>query len=242
MIFHLPGFYDPFRAISHLFGAALFLVLGGLLIRRGRGDWLRVTFLSVYAAACALLFAMSGTYHMMAGGGTARAVMARLDHAAIFVLIAATFTPLHGLLFSGWLRWAPLGLVWAAAVTAISLKTVFFESLAEWVGLSLYLALGWLGVASGVLVARRHGFRFIAPLVWGGAAYSAGGAMDFLRRPVLVPGVVGPHEVFHVAVLIGAVLHFVFVWRFAEAPVAAGAGTDSLPADAAASAYLAGKG
>lgn len=216
MLYRLPGFYDPFSAISHLFGAVLFLVLGVILLRRGRGDALRLVFLSVYAVSCVFLFAMSGVYHMLVGGGTAREVMARLDHAAIFVLIAATFTPLHGVLFRGWLRWVPLAIVWAAAVAAIALKTVFFGSLTEWVGLTLYLTLGWLGAVSGILVARWHGFAFVSPLLWGGVAYSVGGAMEFLRQPVLIPGVIRAHEVFHLAVLVGAVLHFMFIWRCAS--------------------------
>jgi channel protein (hemolysin III family) len=158
---------------------------------------------------------MSGVYHMMVGGGTTRAVMARLDHAAIFVMIAASFTPLHGLLFRGWLRWLPLATVWFAAVSAITLKTIFFDSLPEWIGLTLYLTLGWLGVSSGLLVARRRGFAFVAPLFWGGVVYSLGGAIDFFNQTVVLPGVVRAHEVFHVAVLIGAVLHYLFIWRIA---------------------------
>ncbi|HEX6984890.1 MAG TPA: hemolysin III family protein [Planctomycetaceae bacterium] len=212
-LYRLPGFYDPFSAISHLFGAALFLVLGLLLLRRGRGDGLRLALLSVYAVSCVFLFSMSGVYHMTVGGGTARAVMARLDHGAIFVLIAATFTPVHGLLFRGRLRWGPLAVVWSAAAAAIALKTVFFDSLAEWIGLTLYLTLGWLGAASGILIARRRGFGFVAPLFWGGVAYSVGAATDSLDRPALVPGVVRAHEVFHLAVLVGALLHYAFIWR-----------------------------
>lgn len=212
-LYRFPGFFDPFSAISHLFGAALFLVLGAFLLRRGRGDHLRLALLLVYSISCVFLFSMSGVYHMMANGGTARAVMARLDHAAIFVMIAASFTPLHGLLFHGWLRWVPLVFVWGAAIVAITLKTIFFDNLAEWVGLTLYLTLGWLGVVSGVLVARRRGFEFVAPLFWGGVAYSLGGLMDFLNRPVLFSGVVQAHEMFHIAVLIGAYLHFLFIWR-----------------------------
>ena len=218
-LYRFPGFYDPFSAISHLVGAALFLVLGYRLLRRGRGDALRPVFLSVYAASCVFLFAMSGVYHMMSGGGAARTVMARLDHAAIFVMIAASFTPVHGLLFRGWLRWAPLAFVWTAAVTAITLKTLFFDSLPGWFGLTIYLTLGWLGVFSGVLVARRRGFAFVAPLFWGGVAYSIGAAMDFLDRPVLLSGVVRAHEVFHMAVLIGAFLHYVFIWKIATEAV-----------------------
>src|SRR5688572_381784 len=101
----LPGFYEPFSAITHLCGAAAFLVLGFLLVRRGRGDPARLGFLSVYAGSGVLLFLMSAGYHMAIPGGTAQRVMERLDHAAIFLLIAGSFTPLHGLLFHGWLRW-----------------------------------------------------------------------------------------------------------------------------------------
>jgi channel protein (hemolysin III family) len=216
---HLPGFHEPFSAISHLLGAVLFLWLGALLLRRGRGDPLRLAFLGVYAGSCVLLFSMSGVYHMMVRGGTAHRLFERLDHGAIFVLIAGTFTPTHGLLFVGWLRWVPLLLIWAAAVAGVTLKTVFFSDLAEWVGLSFYLTLGWLGAASAALLWRRYGFGFIRPLLLGGLAYSVGAVMEFHGWPVLVPAVVRGHEVFHLAVLVGAVFHWLFVWQFAAGEV-----------------------
>src|SRR5262245_45649802 len=97
-IYHLPGFHEPFSAVSHLFGAALVVFLVALLLRKGQGSAARLVFLGVYAGSCVLLFALSGVYHMMVRGGTARLVMERLDHGAIFVLIAGTFTAVHGLL------------------------------------------------------------------------------------------------------------------------------------------------
>jgi channel protein (hemolysin III family) len=214
-LYHLPGFNDPFSAISHLAGAVIFLVLGLLLLRRGRGDWARLVFLGIYVFSCVFLLSMSGVYHMMAQGGTARRVMDRLDHGAIFVLIAGTFTPAHGILFRGWLRWAPLLLIWAAAITGITLKVIFFDALPEWLGLSFYLALGWLGTVSGIILGRRYGFAFIAPLLFGGVAYTIGGLMDIFGWPILVPRVIQPHEVFHVAVLVGVFCHWLFVWQFA---------------------------
>jgi channel protein (hemolysin III family) len=141
--------------------------------------------------------------------------MQRLDHGAIFVLIAGTFTPLHGLLFRGAWRWGALLGIWAAAACGVTLKAVFFEDVAEWLGLSLYLGMGWLGVISGGELWRRHGGAYVRPLLGGGVAYTAGGLLEFLRWPVLVPGVVGPHELFHLLVLLGAALHWVFVYRFA---------------------------
>lgn len=214
-VYSLPGFYEPFSAISHLFGAVLFFVLGCYLLRRGRGDWQRLFFLGVYVFATVFLMSMSGVYHMMVRGDVSHAVLIRLDHGAIFVLIAGTFTPVHGILFHGWKRWAPLFLIWSLAITGIALKTVFFEDMPQAVGLTMYLALGWLGLFSGILVAWDYGFAFIKPILWGGIAYSVGALIDFSNFFHIIPGVVYSHELFHIAVLLGALYQFQFVWWIA---------------------------
>jgi channel protein (hemolysin III family) len=77
--------------------------------------------------------------------------------------------------------------------------------------LLLYLGLGWLGVISTVALARSFGVRFVLPLVWGALAYTFGALADFANWPVLVPGVVGPHEVFHLAVVAGISFHWAFI-------------------------------
>jgi channel protein (hemolysin III family) len=216
---HLPGFYEPFSAISHLAGAGVFLVLGAILLWRGRGDRGRLIFLGIYAIACVLLFAISGIYHMMVRATTARAVMERLDHGAIFVLIAGTFTPAHGILFRGLLRWGPLCVIWTMTIAGIVLKTIFFESINAGLGLVCYLALGWCGIVSAFFIARRHGLCFIVPAVLGGLAYTIGGIAAYLQWPVVAPGWIHPHEVFHVAVLVGALFLWRFTWQFAGATI-----------------------
>jgi channel protein (hemolysin III family) len=231
-LYHLPGFHEPFSALSHLAGAVLFCVLGFLLLRRGRGDSARLVLLGIFAGSCVLLFSMSGMYHMMVRGTSARQVMKRLDHGAIFVLIAGTFTPAHGLLFRGPLRWGPLLLIWAAAITGITLKTIYFDDFAEWLGLSFYLTLGWLGGVSAILLARRYGFSFLKPLLFGGLAYTVGGVMEFFGWLVVIPRVVHAHDVFHVAVLVGAVFHWRFVWQFADGSPSEGVPGETLATDA----------
>jgi channel protein (hemolysin III family) len=215
----IPGFSDPVSSLSHLLGAAVFAVLGYFLLRRGWGNWRRVAFLGVYVFACVLLLSMSGVYHLLARGGGGRAVLERLDHGAIFVLIAGTFTPVHGILFRGGERWGPLLLIWGAAAAGITLKTVFFSHLAEWFGLTLYLCLGWFGAVTTIMLWSRYGFAFIKPLLWGGLAYTVGGVLEFFNWPTLIPGVVGPHDLFHLAVLTGAGLHWKFVSQFAAGTV-----------------------
>jgi channel protein (hemolysin III family) len=216
---HMPGFYEPASAISHLIGAVVFLFLGCFLLRRGSGNRTRQVLLGVYVGSCVLLLSLSGVYHMMVRGTTARDVMERLDHGAIFILIAGTCTPAHGLLFRSPLRWGMLLLLWTTTITAITLKTIFFADLPEWLGLSFYMALGWVGFIPAVALGRRHGFAFIKPLLVGGFVYSIGATGEYFGWLVLIPGVAGPHEVFHLAVLVGAFFHWLFVWQFATGQV-----------------------
>lgn len=228
-IYPVPGFSEPVSSLTHLLGAIVFAVLAFFLIRRGRGDGGRMMFLGVYAFTCVLLLSMSGVYHLLTPGGAGRAVLKRLDHGAIFTLIAGTFTPVHGILFRGRARWAPLLLIWSAAVAGVTLKMVFFGGFPEWLSLSLYLVLGWAGVISGVVLWHRFGPAFVQPLVWGAVAYTVGAVLDFLRWPVLLPGVVGPHELFHGAVLTGVGFHWRFVSQFAPGRMPLGRSVDVEP-------------
>lgn len=217
--YHLPGFYEPFSSISHLVGAVIFLVLGIMLLRRGRGSWGRLFFLGIYVFSGVFLFSMSAVYHMLERGGDGRWVLARLDHCAIFVLIAGTFTPVQGILFRGFWRWIPLFIVWSAAITGLTLKTIFFDDMAEWLGLTFYIALGWIGALSGIVLYKKFGVNFIQPLILGGLAYSIGGAMEFMNFLVLVPGVIHPHDIWHIMVILGAFFHGLFVWEFADGTI-----------------------
>jgi len=162
---------------------------------------------------------MSGVFHLLEPNTTGRDVLQRLDHAGIFLLIAGTFTPIHGIMFTGWWRWGMLLPIWAIAITGLTLKTIFFDGFPEVFGLSMYLGLGWLGVISAVVVKRRFGFNMIKPLIYGAIAYSSGAVTEFLRTPILIPGIIGPHELFHIAVLFGLGFHFYFVYQFTKVKV-----------------------
>jgi len=213
----IPGFSDPVSSLSHLAAAVAFAILGFFLVAGGRGDARRVASLVVFAASCVLLLALSGAYHLLTPETTARGVLLRLDHAAIFVLIAGSFTPVHAILLRDRWHWHLLACIWSAAIVGLTLKTVYFDAVPPWLGLVMYLGLGWLGLISTVALARRSGVRFVLPLVWGALAYTIGALVDFLSWPVLVAGVVGPHEIFHLAVIAGIAFHWAFIHRIAGA-------------------------
>jgi channel protein (hemolysin III family) len=228
ILLSIPGFNDPISSLTHLVGALVFAWLSVSLVRRGRGNLGRVVSLIVFAFSCVLLLSISGVYHLLSPGGAGRDVLQRLDHAAIFVLIAGSFTPVHAILFRGPWRWAMLTGVWAVALTGLTLKTVYFTSMPEWFGLALYLGFGWLGVVSWVGLARRFSYRFVRPVLWGALAYTFGALTDFMRWPVPVPEIVGPHELFHLAVLAGISFHWTFIRSFASGEIPSRSGGERI--------------
>jgi channel protein (hemolysin III family) len=211
-IYPIPGFAEPVSSWTHLAAAGVLFFLSISLLRQGTGTG-QMFSLFVFAFSCVFLLSMSGVYHLLPKSGAGSLVLRRLDHAAIFVLIAGTFTPVHIILFSGIWRWGIIVSIWALAVTGITLKMVFFNAIPEWAGLIIYLALGWVGVISGVALWRKYGFAFIQLLLYGGIAYSLGAVFEYFRKPIVFEGVVGPHELFHIAVLAGISFHWCFVYR-----------------------------
>lgn len=216
-VFAIPGFREPVNCFTHFLAVLVFSVLSFFLIRRGRGNWLRTTSLGVMAFCSVFLLSMSGVYHLL-GPGTGRDVMRQLDIAGIFALIAGTMTPIHAILDKGFKRWASLLLIWSAAAAGITLRTVFSEGLPSGAGIAIFLLFGWSGLITCILLWMRYGFCFVKPLIWGGVAYSLGAVVLGLDRPVLIPGVVGAHEVWHLAVVTGLGLHWKFVFQFAHGP------------------------
>lgn len=221
----IPGIADPVSSLSHLLGAAVFALLTWPLLHRGlrardpgrNGPGLgRLVALGVFAASAVLLLSISGVFHLLGHGSTARAALQRLDHAGIFVLIAGTFTPIQTIFFRGAWRAGPLLFFWLAAALGITLKSVYFATVPEALGVAMYLGMGWLAGLSAVALVRRHGLAFVMPLLLGGAAYTVGAALEWAEPPPLIPGVVRAHELFHGAVLIGLALHWWFVWRVAD--------------------------
>lgn len=206
-----PVLQDALSSILHLGGALVFLVLAPRLLRLGAGSLPRLVALLVFVGAVLLQLGASALYHGLPFGAE-RALAQRLDHGSIFLLIAGTFTPAHVVLFRGFMRWGVLSLVWLFALAALVVKIVWFDELPESQGLVIYLALGWLGVVSGVAALRLHGWRICVPVLSGGIVYTIGALLDLARWPTIGDDVIGPHDLFHVAVLGGIALH----WRFID--------------------------
>jgi channel protein (hemolysin III family) len=212
----LPGLFEPVGALTHLVGGVVFALLSISLLRRAWGDPRRVVLIAVFACACVLLLSMSSVYHMVPEGGSARALLGRLDMTAIFVLIAGTHTPVQGLFFRGVARWGSLALIWLCAVAGATCFTIYYDHLPPVVGTTVYLLLGWAASTSAFLVWRRYGACRVELLILGGLAYTIGAVLYTLNWPTLIPGIFGAHELWHMSVLAGMGLHWAFLFRNAN--------------------------
>ena len=160
----------------------------------------------VYAASLFALFAVSATYHRPTWSPRARAWMRRLDHSAIFVLIAGTYTPLC-LLLGGRRGSALLAAVWIGAAAGIA-RSVLWVRAPKLLVAILYVALGWAVLPVLPAVRTAVGTGGLTLLAAGGVAYTIGAAVYVTRWPNPWPRVFGYHEVFHALVIVAAVCHF----------------------------------
>lgn len=216
-VFPLPGCREPLSSLSHMLGAFVFTAMAILLIRRGRGDWVRTASLVVMAASSVLLLLLSSAYHLT-WPGPVRDFLLRADVAGIFLLIAGSMTPVHAILFSGRSRWIALVLIWTTAVLGILLRMIYHEFVTDAVGVSIFLLCGWGSLVTAIILWRRYGWGFIKPAVFAGASYTLGAIVLLFHGPTLVHGILGPHELWHFAVLCGLSMHWRFVFQFASGP------------------------
>jgi hemolysin III len=197
------------RGVLHQYAFFGFLAAALALVRGAAGG--RALLASaVYGLSVTALFGVSALYHRVTWSARARRWVGRLDHAMIGLLIAGTFTPFGLLVLSGTQAGVLLGAIWLGAL-ANALLHVCWADAPKALSAVLYVALGWSGLLALPQLVAKLGTAPTALLGLGGALYSAGAAVYALRRPDPVRAVFGYHEVFHLLVLVAAVLHYVVV-------------------------------
>ncbi|HEY6533886.1 MAG TPA: hemolysin III family protein [Acidimicrobiales bacterium] len=152
----------------------------------------------------------SASYHRLSRSERTARVLRRLDHAAIWGAVAGTWTPVALAVLPGAPGVALAGGMWGTAVTAAAAKTAAFDRVDPKVNV-LYVLMGWAGIAILPRTVRQLGPTATGFLVAGGTAYTVGAIGYATKRPNLVPGVYGYHELWHTATLAGAGLHAVAV-------------------------------
>jgi hemolysin III len=207
--------YDPRRApkpvlrgVFHEVAAAAALAAWVLLVATAPAGVAKGA-AAVYGGTLFVLFATSALYHRPNWPPRARMVMRRLDHAAIYLLIAGTYTPFC-LLIGGGTGRAMLAVAWGGATLGV-LQSVLWIRAPKAVSAAIYLALGWVVLPVVPALLRALGPGALALLAAGGLAYTMGAVVYATRRPDPFPRVLGYHEIFHALVVVAAALQLAVV-------------------------------
>lgn len=199
---------------GHSHQAMFFISLGACSVLLARAsDIMTVISLSIYSLGVLLMFGISATYHRITWDVKKRAFMKKLDHAAIYIMIAGTCTPVAmnvlGL-SSG--KSLLLG-IWLVALVGV-LQSIFFVNIPKIVSALIYLIPGYMIVPYAGELLPKLGNTNSMLLFLGGGFYTFGALCYGFRRPKLWPHIFGYHEVFHAFVCLGALFHFIMIYRF----------------------------
>jgi hemolysin III len=207
----LPGkLREPVNGLSHL-GAAVAAAAGlPLLLLLDGGSPVKTLSLALYGASLALMFSASAAYHLADPRPSVLRALRRLDHSAIYLLIAGTYTPICLRFLTGFWQWGMVTTIWTLAVLGIVVK-MFMMNAPRWVAAGLYLLMGWLALAAGPEIIAAMPASALWALFLGGGFFTVGAVIYMVRKPNLLPGVFGFHELWHVFVILGCLCHFALI-------------------------------
>jgi hemolysin III len=166
---------------------------------------------TVYCLTILGLFGVSALYHRRRWSPRGWKLMKRADHSMIFLFIAGTYTPFSFLAVPEPTGWWLLGTVWTGAALGVALKMVWPHA-PRWLGVPIYLALGWAAVFVLVDILNLVGVTVLVLMAVGGLLYSAGAIAYASKRPNPWPGTFGYHEVFHAMTIVAATCHYIAVY------------------------------
>lgn len=217
---------DPLSALTHAIGFAAAIFLTPVLLTHAAGagaGFTEMVSLSIFMLSMVLLYAASTAYHTFPLSDSGVKKLKKIDHAMIFVLIAGSYTPICTIALPYATGSFMLALVWSIALVGIAFKFIWVTC-PKWVSSVIYIAMGWVCVfAMDEILASLSRANFLW-LLAGGIAYTVGGVIYGLQKvinkrkgtadPAQLPKYhFGPHEVFHVFVMIGTACHFVVMYN-----------------------------
>lgn len=198
------------RGMLHAGAFPAAAVAGGVLTALAPSQPARIA-AAVYSVTCAALFGVSAAYHRSPQGSRRRALLARLDHVSILLVIAGTYTPLAVLALRGWTRLSVLAVIWTGAAGGALTRLIWrpaWQPAPRWLITSLFIALGWVAILVLPQLLRGAGPLVLALVLAGGMLYSLGAVVYTRKRPDPSPQWFGFHEVFHAMTILAYLIQY----------------------------------
>lgn len=207
---------DPLSAFTHFIGFLTVIPVFIILMEKAKLEATATHMIgfAVFGISLLLLYGASTIYHTLSLSAGKIAVLRRVDHMMIFILIAGTYTPICLVTLQGIWGKAMLIAVWSIAVFGIFMK-IFWMGVPRWLSTLIYVVMGWVAIAAFVPLKAAIGWQGLGMLLAGGIAYTVGALIYALKKPNLaILKSFGFHEIFHVFVMIGSAFHIAFMFLY----------------------------
>lgn len=204
---------EPINTWTHFIPFIAGIVGLVFLIIESLGNLALLVTMSIFGVSIILLYGASTVYHWVKTTPKKELLLRKLDHIAIYLLIAGTYTPILYFALDGAWKITMLIAVWLLALIGIIMK-VFFINLPRSVSTSFYIALGWLAVIPFGKLINTLPFTAIFLLILGGITYTIGGIIYATKKLNFFPKTIGFHGVFHIFIAAGTLIHFFMVYIF----------------------------
>jgi len=206
---------EPVIGLTHCVGAGLALTALTLLVVKAslHGTPWHIVSYSIFGTGLVLLYTFSTLYHWLNISEKGIKFFRKMDHIMIFVLIAATYTPVCLVPLRGGWGWSIFGVVWGLAILGI-LMSVFWIHAPRWFSTSLYILLGWMVIIGFIPLVKAMPINGLLWLFLGGLLYTIGGLIYNYKKPDPFPGTFGFHGLFHIFVILGSISHFIVMYYY----------------------------
>jgi hemolysin III len=201
---------EQFSSYSHLFGALASLLGLVFLIKLSYPSVDKIIFCLIYTSSTMFLFICSGLYHAFKKTENEISIWRKLDHIAIFVMIAGTYTPVCYLYLDGIWRWGIIGAQWFLVLCGLIFKLIILN-VPRFLTIAIYLLQGWMALFPIYQFYLKMTPIFLMLMALGGILYSIGAIIYNRKKPDPIPNVFGFHEIFHVLILLGALSHYFLI-------------------------------
>ena len=201
---------EPVNTWTHFIAFMAAIVGLVFLIVMSKGDVLKLVTMTIYGLSMILLYGASSIYHWIRTTPQKELLLKKIDHIAIYFLIAGSYTPVFYYGLDGAWRWAMLISVWSLAVLGMALKLWLIRA-PRYVSAGFYVSLGWIALVPFFQLTKHLQVGAIILMAVGGVLYTIGAVIYATKIFDFFPKRFGFHEIFHLFIAAGSIVHFIMI-------------------------------
>lgn len=204
---------EPVNTLTHFIPFVAAIVGLVFLINISKDDISKLITMTIYGLSMIVLYGASSVYHWVQTTPQKELLLKKIDHISIYFLIAGSYTPVFYYGLEGTWRWAMLATVWTLAMIGMTLK-IWFIHAPRYVSAIFYVSLGWIALVPFIQLIKHLPIGAIILMTVGGVAYTIGAVIYATKIFDFFPKRFGFHEIFHLFIATGSIVHFIMVLRY----------------------------